>query len=262
MWYYKFKMEQDRDFKQSDANFSLTGTNCYTFEFHKGEFAIAGKALCLHEAEVPAWNTPNLTGLSVWNSGVVGAKYLEHKETLNPGWCEGKTVAELGCGTGILGISLAFTNPAYRVLCTDMGDVLQLTQTNIDANLAVLRDTSSGQARVTAAPLRWEKFVKQGEEAQTEEKTEEEHQKFDVILLSDVVWYMEGVVPLVATLRALTHARSLVLLCFQSRHIEVDLVFWDLIDRHFHVGRVPSSQYHPNFKNPLVAIYELTHALV
>jgi len=207
---------------------------------------------------VPAWSTPNLTGLSVWNSGVVGAKYLEQKESENKGWCRGKTVAELGSGTGILGISLAFTNDCYRVLCTDMSDVLQLTQTNIDANAKVLTDSLTSTMRVSAAPLQWEKFVIDSTATNTQQQEENEQKQFDVILLSDVVWYMEGVVPLVATLRALTHSLSLIILCFQSRHIEVDLVFWDLIGKHFRVARIPSSRYHPLFKNPLVAIYELT----
>jgi len=141
-----------------------------------------------------------------------------------------------------------------------MEDVLQLTRTNITANLPLLQCACATAdfrkqtcTRVTASPLRWEKFVPEASALEAAQNTTD---VFDVIILSDVVWYMEGVIPLVSTLRALAHARSLIIFCFQSRHLEVDLVFWDLIGRYFSVSRLPSAHMHPEFRTALVSVYE------
>lgn len=262
-WYYQDTVSKEIDLRscESFANVTDSGaTNSYAYEFHQGEFLISDHMLWLHEAEVPAWDSPNLTGLSVWNCGVVGAKFFEYKETLSPNWCAGKSVIELGCGTGILGLALALTNPFYHVLCTDMSDVLQLTQINIDANRSFLQcsnqatclhNTCAG-VRVQTSSLQWESFVSLNDGL----RDKQEH--FDIVILADVVWYIEGVLPLVSALHALTNEHSTVMLFFQSRHVDVDLVFWDLVRRRFDIRRLPVACLHPKFRNSLVSVYELT----
>jgi len=115
---------------------------------------------------------------------------------------------------------------------------------------------------VTASPLRWERFVLDANaQAHDLGDTQNAIGVFDVVILSDVVWYMEGVIPLVSALCTLTHTNSLVIFCFQSRHVDVDLVFWDLVGRNFTVSRLPSAHLHPEFKTPLVSVYEFRRTI-
>lgn len=95
------------------------------------------------------------TGVAVWNSSLLLTRLLdaisaqENKQPILQGssFLKGKTVMELGCGTGLASLAAAKLG-ASRVIATDgNSEVVQLTKFNIDKNN--LMDI------VEAAELKW-----------------------------------------------------------------------------------------------------------
>lgn len=92
------------------------------------------------------------TGATVWPAAMVLLKYLErHSVTLR-----GRTVVDLGAGTGVTSIAAAFLG-AKRVLCTD-GEptVVQLARENIvrtAESLSVLNTTTTAITVTTTDPM-------------------------------------------------------------------------------------------------------------
>mmetsp|Transcript_3399 Transcript_3399/g.7955 ORF Transcript_3399/g.7955 Transcript_3399/m.7955 type:complete len:306 (+) Transcript_3399:52-969(+) len=89
---------------------------------------------------------PGHTGVSVWQSGKALADYME---SLGPEFWKGKSVLELGCGTG-LGSLTAHYLGAREVLATDgNNDVLRLVETNI------LENALRGDGLINSCRFRW-----------------------------------------------------------------------------------------------------------
>ena len=71
------------------------------------------------------------TGLSTWDASVVLAQYL----AITPGNIAGKTVIELGAGTGCVGITSSFLSPPpHRVIVTDQLYAIENLRTNVESN--------------------------------------------------------------------------------------------------------------------------------
>ncbi len=98
----------------------------YVFLAAAGELDIHGVPLLINEVH----NSGEGTGLTVWDGAVTLAKYLEHAySSVLPG----KTVVELGAGTGLAGIAASILG-ARHVILTDLAYALKNTQANVDRN--------------------------------------------------------------------------------------------------------------------------------
>ncbi|KAJ2744670.1 Protein-lysine N-methyltransferase efm6 [Coemansia sp. BCRC 34301] len=75
-------------------------------------------------------------GSTVWDSGLVMAKYLDHQTRLGKLDLSQKTVVELGSGTGLVGIALGRLHPECKVVLTDKQELLGLLSRNIELNAA------------------------------------------------------------------------------------------------------------------------------
>ena len=143
------------------------------------------------------------TGLVTWDGAVVLAKYLEH----HPRLVQGKTVLELGSGTGLAGISASLLG-CELVLCTDLPYALESLLSNPQ-----LHDVGT---KVKALALDWtdpatypEPFISPSEDSSRFEN------RWDVILAADVVWLDHLVRPLTSTLVALSSHTTLLMLSYQ-----------------------------------------------
>lgn len=88
------------------------------------------------------------TGLITWDGAIVLAKYLEvHQEKL----VHGRTVLEVGAGTGVVGCTAALLG-ASETLLTDLHYTLDNLQSNVDASLA---GAASAMATARVACLDW-----------------------------------------------------------------------------------------------------------
>ncbi|XP_047249143.1 protein-lysine methyltransferase METTL21D isoform X2 [Girardinichthys multiradiatus] len=91
-------------------------------------------------------------GCVVWDAAIVLSKYLETKQFYNPSaganvWC-GRTVVELGAGTGVVGLMAATLGA--QVMVTDLEDLQSLLDANIQENKSLIKSGS-----ISAKVLKW-----------------------------------------------------------------------------------------------------------
>eukprot|EP00500_Bicosoecida_sp_ms1_P002359 CAMPEP_0203814672 /NCGR_PEP_ID=MMETSP0115-20131106/5420_1 /ASSEMBLY_ACC=CAM_ASM_000227 /TAXON_ID=33651 /ORGANISM="Bicosoecid sp, Strain ms1" /LENGTH=305 /DNA_ID=CAMNT_0050723553 /DNA_START=98 /DNA_END=1012 /DNA_ORIENTATION=- len=202
---------------------------------------LMGGELTVHGVPVFVQEKPNTgegTAHTVWDGGVVLAKYLEHKYTAG---LVDKTVLELGSGTGIVGVVASILG-ARRVYLTDLPYALPTLQDTIE------RNALSCKGHVAAVPLDWT-------------APDDRFDDVDIIVASDVVWVQELILPLVGVLEHLTAHRPdppLVILSHQTRSTASDELFFGALRRNFEVTTVPADEHHPEFRDAdAIGIYEL-----
>lgn len=143
----------------------------------------------------------------VWDCALVLAKFLASPAYFPTGFFAGKRVVELGCGIGVPGLSAAVLG-AREVVLTDLPMAVPWIRANIDAN----RTSFGPDTSCVAHALMW------GEPEARDEADGATEGPFDVILCSDLVYGERSIAQkLVWTLRALTHARSLVVSAHEAR---------------------------------------------
>ena len=93
------------------------------------------------------------TGGDVWLGGFALSRYLGQNEAL----VRGKSVLELGSGTGYLSCAIALLGAA-RVIATDFDFMIPMIRSNIKLNRALLASAAEGGSEmpVQACALNWE----------------------------------------------------------------------------------------------------------
>jgi predicted nicotinamide N-methyase len=240
---------------------------------------IAGTTLHIHER----WNDQsNHTAFTIWDASLVLARYLEE----NQNWVIGKNVLELGAGCGVAGMAAACSG-AQHVILTDRPEIVPHLQANVDANLRTIwlssQDFDDSTARksssstssssssslptrstpvVTCQALDWFQPP-----ASSSLLAWSNGGNVDVILVSDCVWTVDLVEPLLNTLQVLTqsnnrieslndekkahvlhhnHSNSensnvvVVVIAYQRRGLATHQAFWKGMHHLFHVETLPS----------------------
>lgn len=153
-----------------------------------------------------------VVGCGVWNAGVALPFWLQK----NPHLVKGKSVLELGAGCGQGGIAASLVG-AKAVLATDIEEVIQHLQYNVERN-------SAAASNVSTALLHWEGAVPQPlrgldrtvERVASREEFDDlirasppswppavlEH-RWDVVMCADCCYGEDSVVALTCTLQAL-----------------------------------------------------------
>eukprot|EP01045_Picozoa_sp_COSAG04_P005594 COSAG04_NODE_262_length_18654_cov_17.483751_7_plen_437_part_00 len=167
------------------------------------------------EARSGAGDVP-FTGATVWESSVVLSSYLH--SALPREWWAGRSVLELGAGSGLAGMTAAACG-AWRVVLTDQ--VTYLLRANLDHNFGAAepggvcwRTPHGGEA--TVRQLAW------GDSAQTAECGG----PHDVILGADLMYERSSWASLPPTLAALSRPGTVVLWALQRRDSD-DAAFFD-----------------------------------
>ncbi|EQC31114.1 hypothetical protein SDRG_11299 [Saprolegnia diclina VS20] len=133
----------------------------------------------------------------VWDCALVLSKFLTNSAYFAPDYFAGKRVIELGCGIGVPGISAALLG-ASDVVLTDMAVALPWINVNIAKNRV--------EHIARAETLLWGPSPSASLGA------------FDVILCSDLIYGDEELSQLlVATIRALSHATTVVVSAYEAR---------------------------------------------
>uniref|UniRef100_A0A3B3R788 Valosin containing protein lysine (K) methyltransferase n=1 Tax=Paramormyrops kingsleyae TaxID=1676925 RepID=A0A3B3R788_9TELE len=153
---------------------------------------------CLHMKQCSEGDV----GCVVWDAAIVLAKYLETKAFWDPDagtnlW-SGKTVLELGAGTGVVGLMAATLGA--NVTVTDLEELQHLLHVNIRDNQCLVRHGS-----IVPKVLKW------GEDV-TEFLPHP-----DFILMADCIYYEQSVEPLVKTLRDLAGPDTSVICSYEQR---------------------------------------------
>lgn len=134
----------------------------------------------------------------------------EFVQTEEPRRLQHISVLELGCGTGIVGLFLAAIVPLCQVTLTDLPSAAELVQKNIE-NLT--RPATESGARFVA--LEWGLPLPEAVE----------HDRYDILLLSDVNYNPDNAAALVATIQDIQASSPdvLILVASKKRHDTEDL---------------------------------------
>ncbi|KAJ1667173.1 Protein-lysine N-methyltransferase efm6 [Coemansia sp. RSA 1813] len=166
-------------------------------------------------------------GSTVWDAGIVLAKYLDWQISKGNMDLSGKTVLELGAGTGIVGIALACMQPECSVVLSDKEELVSLLERNIALNnthgnvSAVCLDWSNPEHRqnVSAAP--------------------------DLILVSDGIWIKDLHSHLADTLAQLAGSSTTVLLAYETRKFDEEAQFMAQWSSRFRFHDIKPQDQHP-----------------
>lgn len=122
-------------------------------------------------------------------------------------------VLELGCGCGVVGIGLAQTIPDCNVLLTDLPEVDELVERNIEAANPAMSSV------IDFAPLDWEAPL----------PPKVKNRTFDLIVVAECIYNSDSIPPLIQTLLALIRRspRAVILISTKVRHSS-EAMFWDL----------------------------------
>lgn len=148
----------------------------------KGDFCINGRPMLLHVDPIDSERSYLATGLRVWDGGIVLAKYLEwYVPSVLQSFRKPKLQGlELGCGTGIAGLSFALMG--QNVILSDLGDLQEAaTKANIAQNGGQIM-AAGGSAAYEL--LDWRSLPARGRFG-----------PFDLVFAGDVIWHESLVEP-------------------------------------------------------------------
>ncbi|KAL7164947.1 hypothetical protein ACSBR2_040775 [Camellia fascicularis] len=185
------------------------------------EFEFAGKKLVIHEFDdvYDSVTGRALTGSWTWDSAIVLSHWMITQGRLDFDFA-GKTVLELGAGTGLPGLTAAALG-ASRVILTDVEPLLPVLRKNVEAN--GLGD------RVEVSRLVWG----------SEEELGDEVAVVDLVVMSDVFFDAEEAVALGRTLRRVCGEGTKVWAASEVRPWSGDCVN-ELVSQGFEVVEFPS----------------------
>ncbi|KAJ2776159.1 Protein-lysine N-methyltransferase efm6 [Coemansia interrupta] len=182
-------------------------------------------------------------GSTIWDAGLVMAKYLDHQTQSGNLDLSGKTVLELGSGTGIVGITLAKLQPNCTVVLTDKPELVALLKHNIEMNTC---------KNAAAEELDW---CDDGERQLNGRWSES---RPDVILVSDGIWASELHKPLADTLARLAGEHTRVVIGYETRRFDEEAKFVALWSQAFRFRDIKPDEQHPVMQSEDIYIFEGT----
>lgn len=158
----------------------------------------------------------DLTGFRMWECAPHLIRHIEQRRAL----VAGRTVLELGAGTGAVGLAAAACGAA-RVVLSDADSVVTIRSggeweertrlASLADNVTLNQEAICGAA-VSVEPLRW------GEGAHLAQLTAAQPAGFETLIASDVLYAPREYDALAATVHALAAKDALVLIAFPVRH--------------------------------------------
>ncbi|KAI8050863.1 putative methyltransferase-domain-containing protein [Syncephalis plumigaleata] len=227
----------------------------------------SAKPLCL--VEDPSGECHFGTGATVWDAGLVLAKYLE-KRCFQPvsatstdanrfsqrAFPYPTRAIELGSGTGIVGLVFAHclqhrrhqlvdtveTTEPDQVILTDKSELLPLMERNIAINPSI----SPSECQVTAMVMDW-----------TDESVPSslESMPIDVILLSDLLFDITLYDPLLDTLNRLASQNTEIILAFERRQFDQEAEFFAKFGQVFTFHDIKPHELHEQWQSEDIYVF-------
>ncbi|KAF4043617.1 Lysine methyltransferase [Phytophthora infestans] len=178
-------------------------------------------------------------GTTVWDSSKTLLKFIEQRPERFQRF---SSICELGAGCGgLAGIASAIvTGGLADVVLTDIGPVLPWLRRNVRENL-----TDKELQRVRVEQHAWGTPV-------TNLKA-----PFDCILCADVVYEKACVKPLVQSLLALSHRKTVIFLANERRALEVRAEFMKHLDSYFQWKEVPKTELDADYLKEAIEVFEM-----
>ncbi|KAJ1996190.1 Protein-lysine N-methyltransferase efm6 [Coemansia spiralis] len=177
-------------------------------------------------------------GSTVWDAGLVLAKYLDWQTSTGSLNLAGKTVLELGSGTGLVGITLARLQPDCCVMLSDKEELLPLLERNIALN--------GLQTNLSAICLDW----------CVPEHCSNVSFTPDIILVSDGIWIKDLHKPLADTLARLSNTDTRVLLAYETRKFDEEAKFIALWSERFRFRDIKPQEQHPVMQSEDIFLFD------
>eukprot|EP01018_Ginkgo_biloba_P037218 Gb_01624 [translate_table: standard] len=199
------------------------------------EVEIGERTLVIYEHEdvIDASTGKELAGSWIWDSSLVLAQWLG-TPACPPSSFHGKTLVELGAGTGIPGLVAAVLGA--NVVLTDIPALLPGLQKNVDEN-------ELGEI-VKVKALIW------GEDCS------DLSPPVDFILMSDLLYDVNAMPALCRTLKDLSDDHTQILLAYELRFGTTEC-FKAIREEGFKWARVPQEDLHPDWKSEDIGIFRL-----
>merc|ERR1712045_950458 len=156
------------------------------------------------EVRLPRREMVGDMGSIVFPASHVMVSWMRDIEQKNPGYWKKRTIVELGCGTGIVGLMAA--SYGAHVTLSDLKIYTQAIEENIEANTDII--TGEAEAR----QIDW-----------TEEVPEDLLNKAATVLVCDCVYYEASLDPLLRTISSLVMPTSEVILAYERRSDKIAL---------------------------------------
>ncbi|KAI9280185.1 putative methyltransferase-domain-containing protein [Umbelopsis sp. AD052] len=184
-------------------------------------------------------------GGKTWEAADVSCNYLIWKyKSSNGNAFKGKTILELGSGTGLVGLVLgAMCNPldANKIVITDQIPMLSLMEANIDIN-------NLGRT-VRANVLDWGVELPQWLTKIP-----------DIIIASDCVYLEVAFQPLIDSLLLLSNENTEIYLCYKRRR-KADKRFFTLARKQFTITEVTEDPHRPGYERNGLHLYLMKRKL-
>ncbi|XP_031491846.1 uncharacterized protein LOC116258685 [Nymphaea colorata] len=198
------------------------------------EMEVGGTQLIIYDHDAPPDSDASSSapvGASLWDCAIVLAHYLPSVPLA------GKSVVELGAGTGLPGLTAAKLGSS-RVVLTDLPELIPGLRRNVEANELV--------DGVEVRPLRW------GDEGDCSALGP----PFDVVLMSDLLYNVSAAPGLCQSIRALSDAQTLILLSYELRAGTTEC-FQVLRRAGFRWRKIGSEDLHPVWQSEDIGIFRL-----
>ncbi|KAI8900098.1 putative methyltransferase-domain-containing protein [Globomyces pollinis-pini] len=178
------------------------------------------------------------TGAVVWDGSYLLANYIADHINVY-----GKSVMELGAGTGLSGITAKLYG-ASTVYLTDIEDQCQLLQMNIEANATLFQQHSIKSDSLIVKELIW------GTEKQVEIPT------VDIILGSEILYLKQFHQDLITTIRTYSDKNTVLYFVYKQRGLGEE-EFFDLAEEYFEVDMISKDQFQPEFQQSEYVMFSM-----
>eukprot|EP00833_Pecoramyces_ruminatium_P018809 jgi/Orpsp1_1/1192841/evm.model.d7180000096265.2 len=145
------------------------------------------------------------TGNLVWDGAYILANYLYHLKLRD------KKCIELGCGTGLVGIT-AWTYGA-EVTLTDIEEVIPLVKENVSMNVdKILLETKSDNLKLSKDNIKIQTLYWGKENCKVLEN-------FDIVFGSEILYYSKSHKALIETLQHICNENTLCVFIYKTRNL-------------------------------------------
>ncbi|XP_027197861.2 protein N-lysine methyltransferase METTL21D-like [Dermatophagoides pteronyssinus] len=198
----------------------------------------------------------------VWDAAILLAKYLEYDCHCHGQSMVNLNVIELGSGTGFVGIWCAAMGAS--VMLTDLQAGIPLIKLNMVGNSSLFKDEENVLVKsfdwFDRSEFQWE-FLRW--------KTLDE---IDYILISDCLYYEQGMIALVQFIKwtfetlisRQSHTRLRILISYEDRHEKMQICndFFQKLNqfKHLKCETITNEQLHPDYRSNDLHLLRITYA--
>ena len=153
-------------------------------------------------------------GAVVWDCGLILAKIIEHYLAFDK-YLNGKTVIDLGCGTGFCGI-LAQIYGAKKVVLTDIEEIVNVAKENV--KVALESNFITSDTDILCQTFDW--AIEQ-----------DVHTRYDMIFASDCLYDTTYYTDLINSFKKLINANGIIIIVYKLRHADREYEFFKDMER-------------------------------